>query len=273
MPVNLTGISIKTLTNVYWLARKSRLLDTGWGRRTFASSYFLFKRYLEDPFHDLVQRHAELFRGGNILDIGANIGGYTAMVFSRGVDPEYKVSFEAEQFNYDLLERSIEARKGLGRIVPIRSAVGDRDGTIQLWENEHHHADHRILTDQFRESAAPSRSVATPILQIDTFVETQRTEFPVRFIKVDVQGYEFPVCKGMERTLAGNPRAIIALEYMPEAMLELGFQSEDLLTWRQQRDYQAYTVEKDGRIRPGVVDTSQGPGYVYLLFSREKLNA
>jgi FkbM family methyltransferase len=150
MPVNLSGTSIKTLTNIYWLARKSRVLDTGLGRRAFAASYFLYKRYLEDPFHDLVQRHGGLFRGGNILDIGANIG-YTATVFSRAVDPEYKVyAFEPEHFNYDLLERSVRARKTLRRIVPIRSAVGDRDGTIELWENEHHHADHRILTDQFR---------------------------------------------------------------------------------------------------------------------------
>jgi FkbM family methyltransferase len=273
MPVNLTGTSIKTLTNVYWLARKSRLLDTGLGQRAFAASYFLYKRYLEDPFHDLAQRHSGLFRGGNILDIGANIG-YTAVVFSRAIDPEYKVyAFEPEQFNYDLLVRSAHKHKPRERIVPIRSAVGDRDGTIQLWQNEHHHADHRILTDQFRESAAPSGSIATPILQIDTFVGTQRPEFPVRFIKVDVQGYEFPVCKGMEHTLAANPNVILALEYMPEAMRELGFQPEDLLKWLEHRDYRAYTLEKDGQIRPGVADPSQGQGYVDLLFSREKLSA
>jgi FkbM family methyltransferase len=273
MSVNLAGTPIKTLTNVYWLARKSHLLDTGWGRRAFAASYFWYKRYLEDPFYNLVQRHAELFRGGNILDIGANIG-YTATVFSRAVDPEYKVyAFEPEQFNYDLLELSLQANKTSGRIVPIRSAVGDRDGTIEVGENKHHHADHRILTDQFRESASPSGSVATPVLQIDSFVKTQGGEFPVRFIKVDVQGYEFPVCKAMEHTLAENPRAILALEYMPEAMRELGFQPEDLLKWLEHRDYRAYTLEKDGQIRPGVADPSQGQGYVDLLFSREKLSA
>jgi len=271
MPVNLTGTSLKTLTNVYWLARKSRLLNTDWGRRVFAASYFLYKRYLEDPYHDLVERHAELFRGGNILDIGANIG-YTALVFSRAIDPEHKVyAFEPERFNYALLERSVGAPRARERIVPVLSAVGDRDGTIDLWENEHHHGDHRILTDQFRETAALSGTIATPILRIDTFVAKQRDQFPVRFIKVDVQGDELPVCKGMERTLADNPRAILALEYMPEAMRELGFQPEDLLTWLQQRDYQAYTLEKHGRFRPGVADLSGGQGYLDLLFSREKL--
>jgi hypothetical protein len=79
------------------------------------------------------------------------------MVFSRAIHPEYKVSaFEPEQFNYDLLVRSTRKGKAQERIVAIRLAVGDCDGTIQLWENEHYHTDHRILTDQFREAAAPS---------------------------------------------------------------------------------------------------------------------
>ena len=62
--------------------------------------------------------------------------------------------------------------------------------------------------------AAPSGSVATPIQKIDTFIEKQRGEFPIRFIKVDVQGYELPVCKGMERTLAGSPHAILEITFV-----------------------------------------------------------
>ncbi len=270
--MKLTETSIRALTNFYWLARKSRLLDTDWGQRAFSASYFLYKRYLEDPYHDLVERHPELFRGGHILDIGANVG-YTATVFSRVVGPEYKVfAFEPEQFNYEMLERSARARKTIKRIVPIKSAVGDRDGTIELWENEHHHGDHRILTDQFRQIAPSSGAVETPIMRVDTFVAKQSVEFPVRFIKVDVQGYELPVCKGMERTLTVNPRGILALEYMPGAMRELGFQPEELINWLQQRNYKVYTIEKHGRLRPGVGDISNGHSYCDLLFSRENLN-
>ena len=272
MPLSETGAS-KALTNAYWLARKLRLLDTVWGRRAFAASYFLYKRHLEDPYHDFVEKHKKLFRGGNVLDVGANIG-YTAMVFSRAVEPEYKVyAFEPERFNYALLEQSARARKARDRIVPILSAVGDRDGAIELWENEHHHGDHRVLTEKFLETTAPTASVTTPVLRIDSFVERQPGEFPVRFIKVDVQGYEFPVCKGMERTLAANPSAILALEYMPEAMRELGFQPEDLLTWLKQRNYQIYTLEKHGRLHEGLTDLSPSQEYADLLLSREKLSA
>ena len=37
------------------------------------------------------------------------------------------------------------ARRARERIVPILSATGDRDGAIELSENEHHHGAHRIF--------------------------------------------------------------------------------------------------------------------------------
>jgi hypothetical protein len=48
---------------------------------------------------------------------------------------------------------------------------------------------------------------------------------PVRFIKIDVQGYEPAVCQGMEGTLTANPDCVVSLEYMPEALArgEAGF--------------------------------------------------
>ena len=269
--MKLKETSIAALTNFYWLARKSRLLDTALGRKTFSTSYFLYKRYLEDPYRELVDRHPEFFRSGNILDIGANIG-YTASVFARAISPGYKVyAFEPERFNYGLLEHTARTRRAADRIVPIRSAVGDRDGTIDLWENEHHHGDHRILTDQFRLNVS-SGAVAVPITRLDTFLAKQHAEFAVRFVKVDVQGYELPVCLGMERTLTLNPRAILALEYSPSAMRELGFQPEVLINWLIKRDYRVSTLEKNGRLRPGIRDFSDGYSYCDLLFSRERLS-
>jgi hypothetical protein len=74
---------------------------------------------------------------------------------------------------------------------------------------------------------------------------------PFAFIEVGVQGYELPVCKGTERTLAINPWRILALEYMLSAMRELGFQPEELINWLQQRNYKVHTIEKHGRLRPG----------------------
>jgi FkbM family methyltransferase len=271
MSVSKTQISV--LTGVYASVRKSGLLETRPGSSLFVFAYDLYKRYLEDPFHALAQRHPELFRGGHALDIGANIG-YTSMVFARAIDPVYRVySFEPEEFNFSLLSRRARSPEMHGRIVAFQSAIGAKDGTIELWRNEHHHADHRILTDRFRESGIPSNTVSVPITRIDTFVLDNGPLRPIRFIKVDVQGYEFPVCQGMEQTLAGNHDAVIALEYSPDAMAELGFQPEEMLVWLTSRGYAAYTLSRDGRLKSGIPSDLSKVGYVDLIFSRRPISS
>lgn len=255
-----------TFTGIYSLARKSGLLGTRPGQWIFSQAYFLYKRHLEDPYRTLATRHPELFQGGHVLDIGANIG-YNSRLFARAIDAAYKVfSFEPEEFNFRLLDRLSKSHQAQGRIVPVQAAAGDRDGSIELWRNQSHHADHRVLTNHFRQMRALSTSIEVPMLTIDNFVARQGPGFPVRFIKVDVQGYELPVCKGMQRTLENNPGAVLALEYAPEEIRDMGFQPEELLDWLRARNYQAYSLEKDGSMRRASADCASTQPYADLLF-------
>lgn len=266
--MSVSGTQERAFTGLYSIARKSGLLEARAGQWFFSKAYFFYKRHIEDPYNALARRHPELFQGGHILDIGANIG-YTSSVFARSIEAAYKVfAFEPEEFNFRLLERFAKSKQAGGRIVPVRAAAGDQNGTAELWRNLSHHADHRIITARFRGSGSAATSVSVPILKIDTFVEQQGPRFPVCFIKVDVQGYEFPVCIGMQRTLETNPGAALALEYAPEGMRSLGFQPESLLNWLAERNYHAYQVAKDGSLRPAACERLDTP-YADLLFTRD----
>src|ERR1700750_2414824 len=86
----ISPLQPRAVTRLYTLARKSDLLDTRVGRKLFTASYFLYKRYLEDPFATLIKKNPGLFRNGDILDIGANIG-YTAALFAEAADQDARV--------------------------------------------------------------------------------------------------------------------------------------------------------------------------------------
>ena len=58
----------------------------GLQRTDVSAPYLLYKRYLEDPFAALAKIRPSLFRGGDILDTGANIA-YTASLFARAGGP------------------------------------------------------------------------------------------------------------------------------------------------------------------------------------------
>jgi FkbM family methyltransferase len=269
--MSVSPAQAKAFTGAYSIARKSGLLETRAGQWLFSRAYFLYKRHIEDQFHSLAAHHPELFRGGNVLDVGANIG-YTSAIFARAIDPEYHVySFEPEEYNFRLLDRLAKSGRGHGRIIPVRAAVGDRNGTVELWRNDRHHGDHRVVTAHFQDSGAVRDSVQVPLLSIDHFVQTQNPAFPVCFIKIDVQGYELPVCRGMEATLARNPDAVVTVEYSPVGMRELGFQPEELIAWFSAMNLRAHVLRQNGAISKATPADVANESYTDLLFARRAL--
>jgi len=269
--LSVSSLPAGLFTGLYSLARKSGIIETRGGRWLFTRAYFLYKRHIEDPFGMLVHRHPELFSGGNVLDIGANIG-YTASVFVGAAESHYKVyAFEPEDFNFRMLQRVADSIDPAGKIVPVKAAVGDRDEDVELWRNQVHHADHRIVTPQFRRSIPAGALQRVRMMKIDSYVAAQGAHFPIAFIKVDVQGFELPVCLGMEESLDANPAAVVALEYTPGAMKALGFDPADLLDWLAKRKYHTYRLARNGSFRQIQPQHFEVRTYADLLVSRREL--
>ena len=267
----ITSFQARTITGLYALTRRTGLLETSFGERIFTASYFLYKRYLEDPFAALAKIHPGLFRGGDILDIGANIG-YTASLFAQAGDPNARVyAFEPEPFNFRLLQTTVETRGLRGKVTPVHSAVGEQSGETKLWINDHHHADHRIATDSVRAKNENDDYVTVPMTSIDDFLAGQGHTNPISLIKIDVQGYELAVCRGLAATVAREVNASIAVEYMPEAIIELGYDPLELLDWFSQHDFRMYSLRKNGQLHLGMSSDLTQNGYVDLIFSRAAL--
>ena len=257
------------LLSAYSLVKRSGFLETFVGRRFFKSAYFVYKRYFEDDLENLVRAFPSLVRGGNVLDIGANIG-YTATVLARAIGPDEKVyAFEPEPFNFRILEQVALQRKFGGKIVPLQLAVGTENGTINLWINDRHHADHRVVTEEFGSAHPGAKQVSVSLVSIDSFLEDK--PWNVSFIKIDVQGYELAVCQGMQETLRHNPGITVVLEFMPSAMRELGFEPSHLIDFMLARDFKIYCIHPRGKLSLGMPDNMNDSTYFDLLFSRKSI--
>jgi len=243
------------LLRLYATAQKTGVLEHPWAERAFVRSYFLYKRYLEDPFHGLIATEAALFLGGHVLDVGANVG-YTAAVFSRATDRNV-YAFEPEARNFRMLEHNATH----ANIIPVRAAVGAKSGEALLWHNPRHSGDHRVRTEAFANGGEITR---VPMVSLDDFVRDRRLG-EIAFVKIDVQGYELAVCEGMREILESNPRIAVALEYDPNAMRELGFDAADLLHFFATRGFEPQVIERSGELRPF---TGAAADYVNLLFRR-----
>lgn len=266
--------SISMLTAAYDLARKARVLELPWIHKAFVSSYFLYKRFYEDPFRGLIRRMPGLFQNGDILDIGANIG-YTACVFAGALRYGSVYAFEPDRSSYALLVKIIREKKLSAKIETVNLAVGNFDGAVEFWHNSAHSADHRVATETFKAARSSAMETATvSMTSVDAFVNARNLE-KVSFIKIDVQGYELAVCEGMRQTLQRFPATPVCLEYSPEDLLELGFKPESVLDFFRVREYRTYVLTRAG-IQPALDNSSvarfvEKAGYLDLICSKEAL--
>ena len=268
------GRIVEGLHSAYGVANRLGVLDNPAVGDLFVRTYFAYKR-LGDPFAALAQQRPDLFRGGHILDVGANVG-YTAAVFARAMDPGFKVfAFEPERKNFDRLLRTMRRLRLQDQVEPVHAAVGAVEGTVDLWSNVRHHAGHRVLTHAFRLARAHAGSETVTLLSLDRFAGDKGIGRALRFVKIDVEGYESAVCEGMTGVVRDNPGMAVAVEYAPEPMRELGFAPDALLEFFLAHGFAVHAIDPHGNIEP--FDHTRparhlgARGYVDLLCTRQRV--
>jgi FkbM family methyltransferase len=265
----LSGIA-NLAVRLYGLAARIIPFDREPFASTYSALYFAYKRAFEDPFASLAGTRPELFRGGDVVDAGANIG-YTALLFARFCDADANVhAFEPDPANVEKLTRNV-ARSAAGKRIRVRhAALGAEKGRVSLWHNAGHPGDHRVLTPGI--SSRSGKIVEVDLVSIDDEVFR-----PVCFVKVDVQGYEVEVSRGMQRTLAENETIVVALELMPLALREAGATPEELLEFYSSRGFHLHRLAGDGRVEvatPGdLLRDAEKNEYVNILCARRILSA
>jgi hypothetical protein len=75
----------------------------------------------------------------------------------------------------------------------------------------------------------------------------------------------------MDATIAQQRSAAVAVEYMPEAMHDLGYDAHAMLDWFQEREFRMYSLGKNGELTKGLSGELAEKGYVDLIFSRGEL--
>ena len=137
-----------------------------------------------------------------VYDIGANIGNHS--VYFAATAPEARVySFEPIPENYAMLTRNIADNNLDGRVFTFQKAIGDsRRNALMDFTHESNFGSASII-DSNELSAAREVEVIT--------IDSLRLP-PPDFIKIDVEGYELHVLKGMYKTLMALEKSLVWVE-------------------------------------------------------------
>ena len=264
---------LNLLTSLYKAINDSRFLETGLGKALFREAYFFYKKHFEDFYAPLLKQQPQLLKGGHVIDVGANIG-YTTILFARHISPGFKVfAIEPHPSNFEKLRENVSKYKLDEKVVLIQAAIGEENGEIDLWQNESSHADHRILTPSLNASLTEKtfKSLKVPMITIDGLSETHNLKGKVRFLKIDVQGYELAVLKGMKKLLQDNSDLKVCLEYDPKMMREMGFESDKIFEFFE--GYSRYLIVRKGLKKiednEAIRESQLDKGYADILFSKQ----
>jgi FkbM family methyltransferase len=149
--------------------------------------------------------------GDTVLDIGANVGQYAALL-ARLVGPKGRViSFEPEPRTFAMLE-SIVGKIGLSNVETMQLALADFDGTAHIVrvfdEKGLQEIGHTHLASA---SASEPASVEALVARLDTLCSESLRVETCSFVKIDVEGSESLVLRGAETFLATR-RPVLLVE-------------------------------------------------------------
>ncbi|MGD6808534.1 MAG: FkbM family methyltransferase [Candidatus Bathyarchaeia archaeon] len=172
--------------------------------------YDLFHYGAREPFTTQLLSKT-LHSGDVVLDAGANIGYYALLESQKVGSKGFVYAVEPVKSNFCLLQQNIALNR-FRNVEACNLAFGNRTGDAQIF-----------LSDvpnlhSFNEVAVQSSYVGTESVKISTvddFLVNRRLPCLVR---MDVEGFELEILKGMRGLLEENVKLLIELHHKPPFM-------------------------------------------------------
>jgi FkbM family methyltransferase len=173
--------------------------------------------------------------GDSFVDIGANIG-YFTWIGAGLVTAKGQVHSFEPVFGYF---GRLQSLKDLNPGFPFtfnNIALGSSAGTLRMYVNNAN-IGNNTLVKNFIAADEIKNEIEVGVKTFDQYAGSCAIG-SVRLIKIDVEGFEFEVLKGMDRFLrsAGNSPVIIC-ELNPAIYPDLGYTSRDLLEFMADHGY------------------------------------
>lgn len=165
------------------------------------------------------------------VDVGAHVG-YFTLLAGRRVGPEGAVlSIEPNPVALGHLRQNVD-RSGLRNVQVAHTACGDSCDPVRLYL---HTESNSSMASLSADNATSGAAVDVPCTTLDKLCK-ERGLSCVSLVKIDVEGAELSVLRGMERILR-EMRPVIVLEMEPQLLEGFGTSPDSLLAFLVAHDY------------------------------------
>ncbi len=206
--------------------------------------------------------------GMTFLDVGANIGYYTALA-ARAVGPNGQViAMEPDPESFKYLEQTIAANS-VGNVLAFPVAASDATAKLPLFISRDNRGDNRMYSPGGKWPTVEVEAVPADDLLAENTIDT------VDFIKIDVQGYEPKVIAGLRDTITRSPKLTLLAEFWPKGIRDAGGDPENFLNTLRDLGLTLHELKADGELTElkddvDLITRHQGRRYTNIV--GQKLN-
>jgi FkbM family methyltransferase len=170
-----------------------------------AAIYFRIPDYREISFL------RSKLNGGTLLDVGANVGLVSLLLADR---IDHSVLFEPNLLALERARENLSMNKLSFKLVPL--AVSDTVGPVFLEDRGGVATTNRTVSEGM---ATVWPVIKVKSISLDAYLRSVSLSWPVTVVKIDVEGHENSVLKGMQACLE-EFRPIIVFEYLERLNLQ-----------------------------------------------------
>jgi FkbM family methyltransferase len=234
---------------------KERLTDALFPR-TGQSSVSIFGSRFSLDLSDFIQRHmyagsyerieSQIVRrllqpGMTFVDVGANVGYYTALAAEAVGSQGRVLAFEPSEYAFPRLKRMVEANR-LTWVTPFQCGLAESPGQIVLYGGSEHDAFNNHTATMVPNDNPNRRLVPTDTLDcVAERLDIRRVDM----MKIDVDGFEMHVLRGARRLLEESRIAVIMLECSEFWFERMHTSTAEIMEYLKARSFQG--VSRMGR--------------------------
>jgi FkbM family methyltransferase len=202
---------------------------------------FLYGYYEENETEYLLKRSQTLT---TFFDIGANVGYYSLLASTQITINKGKIyAFEPVSKTYNRLLENISLNN-LTCVKTYPFAISDSNATFKINIGNDQNWGMSSITKHKHSS---NQSEIVKCMTLDTFCNENQVK-NIDLIKIDVEGAEFKVLKGMEKIITDHKPEIL-IEILDENLNPNGITSQDVFNYLWEKGYKSYEISRNGELK------------------------
>ncbi len=162
----------------------------------------------EQHITDMLRR---FIRPGDLcIDVGANIGYFTAIMAQLAGRSGRIIAFEPVPENFSVLKLNAEiASARSAQVIPVEAAASEHHGTVRIIRREYS-TYHQVGPSDETGSVDTARCV-----RLDDELPYLAPGRHISFLKIDVEGHELSVLRGLQQSLGAKRVQRLVVEVTP----------------------------------------------------------